>query len=165
MGMSEYLKKRQEYILNGRPLPEKKKYSPIAKKSQKRIEKEKEQKEIGGDSELDLFFEAMRKRLKGKCLFCNSGTTWKNDELWRIAVAHLLPKAKFKSVATNSENWVELCWNCHTEFDSAKITWELLKDSKEWDIIREKLFTVLPLVHEEEKKNKLYSRIEQLVYS
>lgn len=152
-----------EFINAGRPLPEKKKYS-IPKISKKRQEKIDEQKKAGGDSELDLFFEQMRKKLRGKCLFCGGATTWKNDDLWRVAVAHLLPKRHFKSVATNEDNWVELCWNCHTDFDNNKITWILLKDSKEWDTLSEKLLNIIPLITQEERKNKLYDKLCQLVY-
>lgn len=143
-------------------VPKQKKFIPkISEKKKKQLA---EQKEAGNDNSLDLFFVAMRKKCKGKCLFCNSPTTYKHEELWRIAIAHLLPKAKFKSVATEESNWIELCWNCHTEFDTGKITWELLRDSKEFDILREKLFIVLPLVAPEERKNKLYSKLETLVY-
>lgn len=124
----------------------------------------KEQKENGSDSELDLFFNAMRKKCKGKCLFCNAPTTVKNEELWRIAIAHLLPKSKFKSVATNENNWIELCWDCHTRFDNGIISWDLIMDSKERDVVREKLFEVMPLIYPEERKNKLYSKIESLLY-
>jgi hypothetical protein len=190
--MSEYLKKRQAFINAGRPLPEKKKHTPIAKKSEKRLAKEKEQKEAGSDNEMDKFFDAMLKRCKGKCLFCNAPTNdiklykienekWSreaNEKAWereaekmkRIAIAHLLPKRPvdkggFPSVATNENNWIELCWPCHTSFDSGKISWLFLKDSKEWDIISEKLLEVLPAVAEEERKNKLYDQLINLVYS
>jgi hypothetical protein len=146
-------------------IPKQKKIYHIKKVSDKRANQIKQQKQNNSDEGMDKFFNAMRKKCKGKCLFCNSGTTYKNDELWRIAIAHLLPKSKFKSIATNEQNWIELCWNCHTDFDSSKITWELLKDSKEWDIIKEKLFDVLPLVSGEERKYKLYSKLINLLYN
>jgi hypothetical protein len=47
--MNEYLKKRQELILQGRPLPEKKKYT-IPKKSEKRKQKEAEERILRGIS-------------------------------------------------------------------------------------------------------------------
>lgn len=190
--MNEFMKKRLEHINSGRPLKEKKKYT-IPKVSKKRSDKIAEQKAKGSDSELDLFFDAMIKRCTGKCLFCNSKTTavdhsfyrddnprWSQEandkkhqctieKMKRASVAHLLPKRPIKkggfpSVATNEENWIELCWNCHTLFDTGKITWEFIKDSKEWDIIKEKLLNVLPVVVEEERKHKLYSKLQSLVY-
>ena len=50
--MSDYLKKRMQQILDGRPLKIKDK-KPIAKKSEKRIAKEKEMEGEKGDSGLD----------------------------------------------------------------------------------------------------------------
>lgn len=159
----------------------------IKKVSDKRAEEIKASK-ANGDSEMDLFFDAMLKRCTGKCLFCNGKTTaidnsffrddnpkWSveaNDKkheqtietLRRASIAHLLPKSNFKSVSTHEDNWIELCWSCHTSFDGGKITWLTVKDSKEWDVIKEKLLTVLPMVSQEERKNKLYSKLNELVY-
>jgi len=145
-------------------LPKPKKIHYIKKVSDKKAARDKQFKEAGGDNQLDIFFNTMRKKCKGKCTFCNGSTTYKNDELWRIAIAHLLPKNHFKSIATNEQNWIELCWNCHQDFDSGKISWLLIKDSKEFDIIKEKLFDVLPLVAHDERSHKLYSKLENLIY-
>lgn len=186
---------RLQLIKQGR-LPKeavKKEKKPMKRMSDKKAAELKEQKEKGTDSELDLFFDKMVKRCKGKCLFCGGKTTaidtkfWRDDnEKWsqeandkkhertietmkRASVAHLLPKRSiekggFPSVATNEDNWIELCWNCHTSFDKNKITWLMLKDSKEWDILKEKLLNVLPVVVIEERANKIYSELEKLVY-
>lgn len=162
MGYLEDRMKRKNGLLPKMEFKKQKK--PLKKISPKRMEENKVKKESGGDSELDLFFNAMRKKCKGMCFFCQQGTTYKNDTLWRIAIAHLLPKSKFKSVATNQENWVELCWNCHHDFDNSKISWELLYDSKEWISLKEKLLNILPMVSENEKKNKLYDKLIKLVY-
>lgn len=137
---------------------------PLKKQSDKKIAEIKAEKESGSDNQMDLFFNAMRKKCKGKCTFCNSPTTYKNDELWRIAIAHLMPKAKFKSVSTNENNWVELCWQCHGSFDGGKISWLLLKDSHEWEMLKKKLLIVLPLVSIEERKHKLYAKLIELIY-
>ncbi len=147
------------------PLPTKKEKKAINKVSDK---KRAEQKAAGDkDGLLDLFFEAMRKKCKGRCLFCNGKSEKDSDERYRFSIAHLLPKATFKSVATNEFNWIELCFygeSCHTNFDNGKISWEFIKDSKEWDIIKEKLLMVLPMVSQEERKNKLYDKLINLVY-
>ncbi len=148
-------------------LPKQKKYSTIAKKSAKTIQREKQFKELGSDQELDRFFSAMRKSMTGKCLFCSGDTMKKDDEKYHFSLAHILPKSIFKSVATNPNNIIELCFygnSCHTNFDNGIITWEFIKDSKEWDIIKEKLFDVLPLVAPDERSHKLYSKLENLIY-
>ncbi len=171
----------------------KKEKKPIPKKSAKKLKEEKEQKKAGSDSEMDLFFDAMLKRCTGKCLFCNSKTTaidtkfyrddnpnWSEEAnnrkhertiemMKRASVAHLLPKREiekggFPSVGTHEDNWIELCWSCHTSLDSGKITWDFIRDSKEWDIIKEKLLNVLPVVAMEERKHKLYTKLNSLIY-
>lgn len=168
MGLSEYQKSRAEHIQKGRPLKEKKKHT-INKVSPKRSAKEKEAKEAGTDTGQDKWFEAKRKECKCKCTFCGAKTDSKNDEFYRRAIAHLLPKRDIKqggfpSVATHDENWVELCWQCHDNFDRSMISWETLADSHEWILLSEKLHQVLPCVAEEERKLKLYSRLTELLY-
>lgn len=175
MALSEYQQKLNRIKLGQEPRttgPKPRK--PIAKKSAKKIVEEKEaRKQRGGeDSEMDAFFQAMRKRMTGKCIFCGGKSQKNNDENYFFSIAHLLPKRPinqggFPSVRTNESNWVELCYyneSCHQNFDSGKITWEFIKDSKEWEIIKEKLLTILPLVSEEERKHKLYSKLTELVY-
>ena len=164
--LSNYQKKLQHDKIYGKQVEPKKKYV-IPKKSVKKIAEEKALKESGSDNEMDLFFEAMRKKMKGVCLFCGGKTEKENDETYRRSIAHLMQKSVFKSVATNENNWVELCFygnSCHTNFDSGKITWEFLFDSKEGEILKEKLLLVLPAVAPIERKNKLYNRLIELVY-
>jgi hypothetical protein len=145
-----------------------KKKKPIAKIGKKKLEEMKVNK--GSDSELDLWFVAKRKEMVGRCLFCNQKTEKENDETYRRSIAHLLPKNKnaFPSVATHDSNFIELCFHnnsCHTNFDNGKITWEFIKDSHEWSVIKEKLLNILPMVSEPERKNKLYDKLIKLVYS
>jgi hypothetical protein len=153
--------KRKNGILP--PLPTKKGKKALNKVSPKK-KQEIAQLKNSGDDKLDDFFNEMKTWLRGRCAFCGNHTTWKNKDMWRIAIAHLLPKSKFKSVATNPNNWTELCWDCHTMFDSGKISWEMLYDSHEWLMLKAQLETILPMVAEEEKKNKLYSKLTELVY-
>ena len=142
---------------------------PIAKMSAKRKLEVIELKESGGDKEMDKFFLAMRKRMVGKCLFCGGKTEKDNDEYYKFSIAHLFAKKPimFPSIATHPSNWLELCHfgnSCHTNFDNGKITLELLKDSKEWDVIAEKFHELAPLLTEAERKNKFYQRLEMLIY-
>lgn len=179
------MERRAAHINAGRPLEPKKTYR-LNKVSPKRAAKIEAQKASGDDNSMDAFFEAMIERCTGKCLFCNAPTMdiklykiknekisieaneaqWEREaeKMKRIAVAHLLPKSKFGSVAINENNWIELCWSCHTSFDNGAISWEFIFDSKEIEIIKEKLLIVLPVVAEAERKNKLYSKLESLVY-
>lgn len=143
-----------------------KKKVPIKKMSVKKQAEIKANK--GGDGEMDLFFASLRKGMTGHCLFCNGSTMKKDDDKFHFSLAHLLPKSIFKSVALLPDNIIELCFfgeSCHTNFDNGKISWEFIKDSKEWIQIKEQLLVVLPMVSPEEKKHKLYSKIEKLVYS
>lgn len=165
--MSDYLSQRRDHINKGRRLPEKKKYKiPVI--SEKRKAKMAAEKEAGTDGEMDLFFTSLRKSMTGHCLFCNGKSMKNDDEKFHFSLAHLMQKAIFKSVATVPENIIELCFygeSCHTNFDNGIITWLMLKDSKEWDVIKEKLLVVLPLVAQEERKHKLYTTLTELVYS
>jgi hypothetical protein len=114
--MSDYLKKRQEHILAGRPLP-KKEYKGIAKKSAKRIAKEAEEKKAnsaeGREETLNDWFEKIAKRhlVNGfaVCQECGSSIP---AEYMRHATAHLLPKKIFKSCATNDLNYLVLGAGC-----------------------------------------------------
>lgn len=165
--MNDFLKNRMDFINAGRPLAKKEPYR-LNKISPKRQAKLDAQKESGTDSGMDAFFKSLRKGMKGKCLFCGGNTMKNDDEKFHFSLAHLLPKSIFKSVATNPDGIIELCFwgnSCHSNFDSGKITWEFIKDSKEWDVVKEKLLLVLPLVSENERKHKLYSRLIELVYS
>jgi len=105
--------------------------------------------------------------MTGHCLFCNAPSCKKDDEKFHFSLAHLLPKALFKSIATHESNIIELCFwgesSCHTNFDNGKISWEMIKDSHEWTIIKPKLEILLPLIPPEERKNKLYSRLVELI--
>lgn len=140
---------------------------PLRKVSLKKQQEDKEAKEKGTDGEMDKFFTAMRKLMTGHCLFCNGDTMKRDNDKFHFSLAHLIPKSIFKSVATHPDILIELCFygnSCHTNFDNGKITWLTIKDSKEWDIIKEKLLNVLPMVAIEERKHKLYSLLNELVY-
>lgn len=147
----------------------KKEKKPIAKKSAKKILEEKEQKELGTDGVLDRWFEERRKEMTGKCCLCGGKSEKHNDETYRRSCHHLLEKRKgmFPSLATHPVNFLEVCFygnSCHQNIHGGKITWELLFDSSEWSIIRPKLEILLPLCTKEEKKNKLYPKLEKMVY-
>lgn len=163
--MSDYLRKRQQYILQGRPLPEKKNYS-IPKKSEKRKQKELEQKAAGGDNGMDKFFEKMRKRMIGTCQCgCARKSSKMEDDHYRASICHIFPKRIFKSIATHELNWVERnFWEgCHSNMDNRSIEkWPMYAD---WDDIKEKFHQLAPLLTDEERANKFYRILEKLMYA
>jgi hypothetical protein len=161
---------REETLLRlqaARVPKQKKPPRPIAKVSVKKAKQIAEDKKAGTDGAMDLFFTEMRKTMTGKCLFCTGKSQKHDEETFHFSLAHLLPKAIFKSVATHPDNIIELCFyqnSCHTNFDNGTITYEFLKDSAEWSFIKEKLLNVLPAVAEEERGHKLYGKLINLVY-
>ena len=162
---------REQYQLIKLGLAEKttgakpKKYLP--KKSPKKIKEEAAQKEAGTESALDRWFEDRRQEMTGRCALCNSKSEKDNNDTYRRSIHHLLDKRKtmFPSLAVHPDNFLEVCFygnSCHQNIHNGTISWELLYDSKEWGIIRDKLLILLPLCTMEERKNKLYSKLENL---
>lgn len=148
-----------------RPKPEKK---PIRQKSEKKVKLEAEEKKAlkGDDTVLEKWFTARRKEMVGTCQ-CGCGhKTGKFDDMYfRHCIAHIFPKAIFLSVATHPLNWVERrFWEgCHTNMDEAGLDkWPNMAD---WEDIREKFFTLAPLLTDEERATKFYQKLENLVYS
>lgn len=143
--MSTYLEQRRAFIEAGRPLKEKKKYQ-IPKVSKKRAEKiAKEKEDRGdGDTELQRFFKSAMKRMTGHCLWCGAKT---ETHIYRYAiysVCHLLDKRETMcpSVKCHPCNWIELCPDHHTKFDS--MNWEEREELGFWNIIQDKLIMVYP---------------------
>ncbi len=141
----------------------------IAKVSKKRKLENEKSKQNEGDSEMDRFFELMRKEMTGKCLFCGGKTEKNNDKYYKFSIAHLFPKkpSMFPSIATHPLNWLELCYfgnSCHSNFDNGKLSFELLKDSKEWDVIVDKFNQLAPLLTDAERAKKFYTNLETLIY-
>lgn len=154
--MSNYLQQRRAFIEAGRPLPEKKKHT-IAKVSEKRKKKLAEMA-MKGDDALDKWFEDRRREMTGKCVLCGGKTEKHNDDTYRNSIHHILEKrpTMFPSVALHEDNWLEVCFygnSCHTNIHNSTITWELLHDSKEWEIIATKFQKIYPFIAENEKKN------------
>lgn len=139
-------------------IPKEKKVYRIPKVSEKRKQKIAQQKANEGDNGLDLWFEARRKEMTGRCCLCNGKSEKNNDETYRRSIHHLLEKrpAMFPSVALHEDNWLEVCfWGnaCHTNIHSGTITMELLRDSAEWDIIATKFKKIYPFIAENEREN------------
>lgn len=81
-----------------------------------------EQNKVSG-AELQRWFEDRQKEMTGVCKHCG-GKTQKIAANFRNSIAHILPKAYFKSVATHPDNWIELCFygnSCHTNLDNMSL--------------------------------------------
>ena len=99
---------------------------PISKFSKKRESEllgSGESMQPKGNAELQRWFEERHKELTGVCSHCG-GCTEKGKSSYKCSIAHILPKAYFKSVATHPLNYLELCFygkSCHTNFDNHQI--------------------------------------------
>lgn len=160
--MSEYLKKRMEHILAGRPLKQPKKYT-IPQMSEKRKEKLKEQKQPSDI--MAEFFEAMRKKMVGVCQCGCGGKSQKHDDaFYRHCICHIFPKRLFPSIAIHPLNWVERSFwgGCHGNMDDRSM--ELWPAMADWDDIKEKFHVLAPLLTDDERGRKFYTTLEALIY-
>lgn len=88
------------------------------------LHKDKEN-EKSGNHEANLkpqgqwdWFVERRVDMQDCCIECGKSTQKKNDKYFFWSIAHIAPKKLVPSVATHKDNWVELCWLHHQEFDS-----------------------------------------------
>lgn len=113
-----------------------------------------EQQEIKAPKDyavLDRWFRDRQKEMTGRCMNCG-GKTEAHTKLYKCSIGHILPKAYFKSVATHSENWLELCFygnSCHTNYDNKMID---LIDLNCFDKVIQKFTKIYPFIAPEEKR-------------
>lgn len=101
---------------------------------------------------LDRWFKDRRKEMTGKCANCGGATTRDSDTYYKFSIAHLLPKAYFKSVAAHPDNWIELCHfgnSCHTNFDQKTLD---IIDLHCFDMVIQKFTKIYPFIASEEKR-------------
>lgn len=144
-------------------IPKPKKYYSIPRVSKKR---QKRMAEDGRPLEerLDEWFLERRKEMVGVCQCGCGGTSCKLDnDFYRNSIAHIFPKAYFKSVATHPLNWVELdFWKGHhTNFDQQGV--EKWVNYACWDDIKAKVIAMDPYLTPEEKGRKFYQVLIDLV--
>lgn len=150
MGLEEIRKLKQQASLPKQP----KQRKAIAKKSAKKIKQEAEERKTnkGGGSELDRWFQARRREMKGVCLHCGEKTTKHQDEWYRAGICHILPKRIFKSVATHPLNWIELCFwknNCHGNFDNYTLD---ITELVCYDLVIERFIAMYPDINPKERR-------------
>ncbi len=159
--MNSYLLQRLA-LKNGQIQPPKKEVKPIAKKSVKKIQEEKDskpEKEL-----LDEWFADRRKELTGTCACgCGEPSQKKDDTFFRGSICHILPKSKFRSVAMHPMNFVEraMFGGCHSQMDDRSIdNWPGMED---WDNIVYRFNILEPLLTKAEKATKFYNKLKELV--
>jgi hypothetical protein len=151
MGLEELRRIRAQRDLPKQPKPKK----PIAKKSQKKLKQEAEEKaikKVGGGGELNRWFQARRKEMQGRCLHCGEKTTKHQDNWYKCSIAHILPKRLFKSVATHESNWVELCFwknNCHGNYDYNILD---ITELNCYDLVIERFIAMYPDIAPKERR-------------
>jgi len=152
--MSTYLNELQRLKLYGKSVEKKKVYT-IPKKSQKRIAKEKAEKEArgGNDTELQRWFKQKIKISSGFCSECGCNVEKNVFQYAVMTVAHLLPKRDncCPSVKTHPLNFVILCPDHHDQFDRA--SWEEKEMMGCWNTIRDRLVMVYPDLAVEERRH------------
>jgi hypothetical protein len=100
---------------------------------------------------LNDWFKDRELEMTGQCKHCG-GKTQKGQKNYKCSVAHILPKAYFKSVATHPDNSIELCFygnSCHTNFDNSTID---IMDLNCFDEIIQKFVKMYPYIAKEEKR-------------
>lgn len=160
MGLAEIRRIHEQALL-----PKVKKPYYIKKVSAKRAAKIKEQRANGSDSSLDAWFDKMRKRMIGTCQCgCAQPSQKKDDTFFRNCICHIFPKRIFKSIATHELNWVERAFwgGCHSQMDDTSI--ERWKNYADWDDIKEKFYSLAPLLTDEERATKFYHNLENIIY-
>jgi len=68
----------------------------------------------------EAWFKARRREMTGFCQEegCRNRTNRESDTYFRWSVCHIVPKSLVSSVAYHPLNWIELCWQHHSEFDA-----------------------------------------------
>lgn len=105
-----------------------------------------------GNSELQRWFEDRRKEMTGRCDNCGGKTCKDDDKYYKFSIAHILPKAYVKSVATHPKNFLELCHfgnGCHSQMDNKLLD---LIDMNCFDKIVERVTEMYPQIAPEEKR-------------
>lgn len=169
-----YLDDRRNHINAGRPLPEKKKYQLKAVSDKRAAKIEAEKKERGdNDTDLQRFFKKAMGKMTSHCLNCHNRTETKVYSAAIFSIAHILDKrdTMFPSVKDNIHNWVELCPDCHREFDSTpmekdKTLWDKRQEMGIWEVVWQKLLKVYPSIMQDELHHlptDLRERIEKVL--
>ena len=155
MGLEELRRIRE-----GREKPKEKKSYRLNKVSPKTAEKRAKESEniekgksiTSGPAELKRWFIERRKELIGFCAHCGAKSCKDSDQYFKFSIAHILPKAIFKSVATHPLNYIELCfWNnsCHTNYDNKTLD---IMDLNCFDTVIQRFVAMYPSIDPKERR-------------
>jgi hypothetical protein len=98
------------------------------------------------------WFVERRGEMTGYCQECGCKTAKHNDAFFTFSIAHILPKSiesGFPSVATNPNNWLELCIDCHTKYDRH---WEGAAKMKSFPTAKARFLQFQHLIAPEERR-------------
>lgn len=150
MGIEQIRKLKEEAKLPKQP----KKYTIPKKSAKKRVAEEEERAERGGeDTELQKWYKQCQKMMSGNCAECGKPIETKNFQQAVFSICHILAKRKTvaPSVATHPLNWIELCPDHHTKFDS--IGWDERSTWGCWGEIRDRLVMVYENIARDERRH------------
>lgn len=130
----------------------------ISEKKKAKMASNKDEIEKGkalttGGADLKRWFEERRKEMSGRCLHCGGKSCKDSDEYYKFSIAHILPKRLFKSVATHSDNWIELCFwgnSCHSNFDNNVLD---IIDLNCFDTVVKRFVSMYPAIDPKERKS------------
>lgn len=121
-------------------------YKPLKKVSDKIKETPKQD-----SRELQRWFEDRHNEMTGICAHCQKGSS-KGTAQYKCSIAHILPKRLFKSVATHSLNWIELCFwgeSCHSNYDNYILD---ITELNCFDLVIERFLAMYPSIDKKERK-------------
>lgn len=119
----------------------------------RRVDKHKTEDEKIADKELWEWYQKCIKQSKLRCENCGSRIVPKEGkEHW--SVCHVLPKNIFKSIKTNDDNWIELCYTCHTLYDRYLDEHdERMMQMRIWNMVVAKFKILYPVITERRKNS------------
>ncbi len=96
------------------------------------------------------FFKDAIAKMPGKCMECGRplGATIAINAA--AVVAHILPKSRVFSMATDKRNMVYLCGDCHTDFDKKGCSHT--EKMKLYPLLRERVALMLPEIPQAERR-------------
>jgi hypothetical protein len=99
------------------------------------------------DLDLEKWYNERRKEMTGKCCECGKSTNKDNPKYFRWSICHIVPKGLCPSTAVISDNWIELCIDHHTLFDS---TFEKASKMKCFELAKRKFSKFKHILPKEE---------------
>ncbi len=155
--MSDYLNKRRDWILAGKPETPKVKKA-IPKVSKKRAEKLAAQKDENGDTELQKWFRGRMKFMGHSCKECGMKAETGIYQYAIHHICHILPKREnmCPSVRVHPLNFITLCSDHHNQFDSYGYDdkgWAEREKMACWELVKERLIMIYPSLDPSEHRH------------